>query len=642
MQHIFKKIFIFSLFLNTSFVFCMSEIAQTTLFPVTPYINLRSQSVDIADELAGWTYHVNLYDMDKIYGSLAIKPKYTCSFNANHLTQCLFGVSNCNIERNTSINISGSRVIDRGPLDLLADYFYLPPDFESTISFEPRIDNILADINFYLGFDEWVSGLFFRLHAPLTYTRWTLGFSEDVLNTGTQPYVEGYFTCDTMPRTDLLGNFTQYACGSAPTFSDPFSTTNPYIFNGLQDAKIKRGVAAKFGIADIRAILGWNFLNDEDYHLGIGALVAIPTGTRPSTRFLFAPVIGNGKHWELGAHITGHYMLWRSDDEENSMGFYADANITHLFKTRQRRTFDLKNKPLSRYMLATTFTPNSQGLNGAGVVADAHFANEYTPVANLTTQDVNVSIGVQADIAAQFTYTNCGFAWDLGYNFWGTSCERIRNNCKQCSHFICSSNCHSSTPSQFEENTYALKGDSHMYGFYQNPSTNCINLSATQTEDNHANITHGNNYLPGVSFSVAIQNPGIDNAQLAFFDAIPLTAQQGGGGQTNTSIQPAFITSNDINYQGTNGISHKVYTNFSYQWIGCEDWVPYFGIGGFGEFGSNGNCDSRICIINLSETSESEKPTCAQAAYPTNSCPSCANCSISQWAIWFKFGASFN
>ena len=44
-------------------------------------------------------------------------------------------------------------------------------------------------------------------------------------------------------------------------------------------------------------------------------------------------------------------LLWRSEDERNiekHFDFIMEADITHIFKAKQHRTFDLKGKPLSK------------------------------------------------------------------------------------------------------------------------------------------------------------------------------------------------------------------------------------------------------------------------------------------------------
>ena len=132
-------------------------------------------------------------------------------------------------------------------------------------------------------------------------------------------------------------------------------------------------------------------------------------------------------------------------------------------------------------MLAEKLSTNLAGTLGGGIPtqipAISQFTGEFTPVANLTTRDINVSIGAQGDVAVQFTYTNCNWAWDLGYNFWGRSCEKF-SKCSPCSTSDscnstsnCTTSCNS-TPycdtlpiSPITANSWALKGDSSVVGF---------------------------------------------------------------------------------------------------------------------------------------------------------------------------------
>ncbi len=71
------------------------------------------------------------------------------------------------------IKIQGSRVADRDEAAWLADYFYLPTDFSSTITVHPTIQNFLIDFFGYVGLDQWVTGLYAWIQAPLTWTNGT-------------------------------------------------------------------------------------------------------------------------------------------------------------------------------------------------------------------------------------------------------------------------------------------------------------------------------------------------------------------------------------------------------------------------------------------------------------------------------------
>lgn len=625
-------------------------------------IMIRSQGVDAARELSGWTNHINLFDMGGIYGSFAITPEYAQSFKSEKIARSLFGdalLSNCDSDC-AQFLVQGSRVSDRNSKALLADYFGLATDFESTVTVKPKIQQFILDFNLYLGLDEWLCGLWARFEMPVVWARWKLGYCENVTENA-NGYDAGYFTPSAVSNSDLNQSFGAYLNGGVPTLNNGVSFTslnnstlpcfsannNNSCSTGCGSCESNGGID-KTRVAQFQMALGWNFWQDEDYHLGLGLVARAPTGTEINSRTIFSPIIGNGHHWELGGLITSHYTFWRSCDYDQSFGFYMDAWITHLFKTTQCRTFDLCGRgDNSKYMLAQLLkTPAGNNLEGSTENTTANptnptastyqFDNVFVPVANLTQQQLKVSIPVQADVVAMFNYTNCGFAWDFGYNFWGVSCEKF-STCKN---------------PVIPANTYALKGDAHVFGFDAagSPTANRpVALGATQSQ---ATIYTGLNFDGTNSVSEAIVNPNIDNAQFAYGDGISTVAERAlyatstiaPSNHINTSIQSVFLSDADINYCGeaSKGLTNAVFTHFSYTWEDHDCWIPYLGIGGKVEFASNGKCN------------DSCDTGCATACSTVNSCSTSCNSSIdcgndgckktaiSQWMIWLKGGVSFN
>jgi hypothetical protein len=631
MERMFKKIFSLSLLLS----FCAAFAADEPSKAVTPKFTIRSQGTDAARRMMGSVGHVMLYDMEKWYGTLSFTPEYTRAFDRDDIAKCLFGDSlDCK-----KLKIQGSRVEGRDDDALLADYFYLPTDFSSEVSFKPLIQNFLVDINFFLGLDEWVQGLYFFAQFPITYTKWDLNCCESVKATGTLSYNEGYFSTAEIARENLLTNFTSYARGNAPgAATDADNTGITTTFKGLTCAKICCGSAdTKTTVSEFRFALGYNFLLDEDYHLGLNFQVVAPTGNNPKADFLFAAQNGNDNHWEVGGALNASFILWRSEDEEKHFGFYFDANLTHMFKNDQKRCFDLCGKPLSRYMLAEKMQPfadvatASQIENGAGTTdATYQFNNEFAPVANITALNVDVSVGINADIVAMFNYTSNDWSWDIGYNFWGRSCEKIRLDCE------CTG---------FEENTWALKGDAHVYGYRETINT-ALPLSATQSK---ATINGGTNFgTAGVVAGSATEtadklNPNVDSPELAVGKASGdnLVYEKGAAAGATTNINSSFpavlIKQSDINFARTKGISHKVFSHLSYNWFDREDWIPYVGVGFEAEFASN----SSDCNDDCSSCDSSCDTSCDTSCGNSKTNGDCIKCGLNQWGILVKAGVSF-
>lgn len=589
---------------------------------VAPTLDFRSAARDTVGKVVGTTsHHVHLFDMESYYGTMFIRPKFQQSFRSSNISDCLFGNALVNTDTITtssdsdddnnnngrrSIVITGSQVASRGANDLMAENFLLARDFKGVISFKPQVRTFLMDFHFYIALDEWIEGMYFRIYGPLVHSRYDLNFRETPGTSGTVGYGAGYFDTVAVPQSSLLQSFAAYGQGNTiSSYSGSTVTVQP-----LQFAKITSDDHRKTCFGELRAEFGYNFLLDEDYHLGIAIEAAAPTGKRNDAEYLFAPECGS-HHWELGAGITGHYTLWRSEDEEKHFDFVLEADITHLFKSKEKRTFDLKGigKGLSRYMLAEQMTSPAVNLTAGtdattAVAPSAQFNRVFAPVANISTRDVKVSIGVQADIVAMFNFTCRGFSWDLGYNYWGRSKEKI--------------SLREDDDSNFPTN-WALKGDASVFGYVSGNATG-IALSATES---NATLNAGTNLS-------SVNNSGVNNATLAFDNSTPtknpLLTSSTGTTAINTSSTPIFIQLSDLNVEGseTKGMSNKIFTHFNYTWVDREDWVPYVGIGAEVEFGrhSGNNSDDN----NSSDIDDASSLTCA----------------LSQWGIWIKGGLSFN
>jgi hypothetical protein len=554
---------------------------------VTPQIAMRSQGVNNARRLSGWADQIHLLEHTPLYGSLALTTAYTRSFNSNSIQHCLFGNS---LQQCNHIVVSGSNIADRSSQDWLADYFYLPTDFQSILSFNPVIDNFIIDPTVYFGLDQWIKGMYVTLYFPIVHSRWDLQFQERVISAGVANDAPGYVTADVtgLPRQDLLNNFTEYAHGQTIA---PINNVDNVIFGGLEYALIRSQKNISTRVADIRVTMGIDIINNETGRFGLYLEGAAPTGNKPEGYYLFEAIVGNNFHWEFGFGISGQYNFWCSVDEKHNTALILQGSFTHLFGKQHIRTCDLIDKPLSRYMLAQRMTDQVTNLLADTQAPNYQFADEYAPLANLTTMPVDVKVGLQADIVCMFHYTNSCWNVDLGYNFWARSCERIEAIPEN---------------SRLARESWALKGDASLFGFTQ--GTNApVALSSTQSG---ADITNG-------------ATTGIDNPQPAFTSSsIPLLQAPSGTTQITTSAPVVLLSLDDVSLLGTRGMSSTVFAHINFNFDAQSDgWQPFIGLGGQAEFAHGNQCHS--------------SGTC-------NTCPPCIPCAVSQWGFWIKGGASFN
>jgi hypothetical protein len=636
MNNLFKKLLFIPLYIIPSII--TADCGSAT--KATPYFNLRSTSWNVVRDMVGWEDQINLCNQDCWYGAAALTVEYDQTLRPNRIARALFNddvTSQASCPSNTKadcaavLNISGSQVTNRGANDWLADYFGLPTLFQSKISFCPRIENFTADFSWYCGLDRCSQGLYFRLDAPFTRTRWNLNANEKVITlpAGTLlSYPAGYFTSQSINADDLFTSALDFFHGNNLILPSDTINNITVIFDPLQAslwAPCNASCTQLTQLAAFIGVLGWNFVCCDDYHFGLNLRAAAPTGNRPCGRLLFEPVVGNGHHWEFGAGVSAHANIWECDTR--SVNLYLEGNITHLFSACQTRTFDLCNKPNSRYMLAERLIPQTNGLGGTVAEGDTtvddvtfstyQFANEFAPVANLTLTPVRVTIAAQGDIALKLELqTGCGFVWDIGYNLWGRTAEKIKRSC-----------CNSDNDNLVSGQFWALKGNAHVYGF---TSGIPVALAATQ---NCADIHTGTNTE---SIGANILNPGIDNHEFAVVvtgsTVLPLHPNNFLTNQTATSIQPILLTKDLVDLAGTTSFSNKLFTHLTYEWECFESCMPFLGAGASIELGANDLCKAPL-----------QGDTCTKPC-GVNTCEdSCSThaVSVSQWGVWVKGGVSY-
>lgn len=557
----------------------------------------RSQTLNAAREIAGWQEHINDYDVGRTYWSFYMAPEYQRSWNNGQISRFLLGCSDC-------FSVQGSRVADRQANALLADYFGLPSDFKSTVSISPQITQFIWDMNFYLGLDSLCEGLYFRFHAPVVYAKWDLNLKECVQARGTDFYPAGYMGSQSIPRNQLVANFTEAMTGQ---FCNRHKQCGPYTWGDMENAMqygLIYGRRNESRLSDVHLILGYNFFNDEDYHAGINARISAPAGNRPNAHYFFEPIVGNGHHWEVGFGWTSHIIFWSSADELDYAGFWCDINVTHMFADTQLRSFDFCGNPGSRYMLLSKLTAVT---DPDVLVADEPISMQYignlSPAINQTTLDAKISLKAQVDLVAKFSVELNGIQFDLGYNLWYRSPEHLVDRA-----------CFKSG--------YALKGDAQLYGFVSQNSVGFtlnqpLPLNVTQHAATLVSGQGDGNFVPGSAFVNAnADNPALAtdaNGNILYqLNATDSTALSIAQQQINGSSVPILLTDANIDVDSAlnpHAISHKIFGNIAYTWES-----PQIAYAPFLAFGSE--LEWRCGCFK-------------------------SNSAISQWGIWAKGGLSF-
>lgn len=218
-------------------------------------------------------------------------------------------------------------------VDLVANYFGVLTaavdsvadldtcDFQSTLSFSPKQTVAGVGLQWQQRFGK-CKNWWFKVNAPVLYVKNDLGMTEDV--------------------TDVGAGSVQTSSGAVANMTDAFKQST------LNYGKID-GARHKWGVADLEAMVGYDFIDEDVYQLGGYLGVVAPTSNKPNSSYLWMPVVGNNKHAGVMLGSSGR-AVWKEGDNY-SLSAVCDADARYLFQNTQYRTFDLLDRgPWSRYI----------------------------------------------------------------------------------------------------------------------------------------------------------------------------------------------------------------------------------------------------------------------------------------------------
>ncbi|MFA5306834.1 MAG: hypothetical protein WC365_05280 [Candidatus Babeliales bacterium] len=282
---------------------------------------------------------------------------------------------------------------------LLHDNAWGTPGHQPAASFslDPEQTIYGVRIDYHQNMDKILRGLYLTINLPIVHIENKKGPS--VSNTTNSPTV----------YPNVKSTLAEYLRGDYAYAQDAGgSITNSQI--KLIYAKIG-DKQSDTGVADIDLALGYKFFNKEKYFGSIAIGLTIPTGNEADGVQMFTPIVGNGKHFGLGADLNLGGRIW--GDIDHNFKAICRMKYRYLFENSERRTLGIKGYNWGPYLL----------LVQAGVAANV--ATSLIPAANVTTLNVDVTPGSQFDGILGITYNNGGFNLDLGYNAYIRENEHV-------------------------------------------------------------------------------------------------------------------------------------------------------------------------------------------------------------------------
>jgi hypothetical protein len=286
--------------------------------------------------------------------------------------------------------------------------FTVNGNFESTIRIEPQQSVIGLGLHVRQSFwknHERGRGFWISVSAPIEHVKNTMNFCEFVTSDGGG--------ADETANDVVVANMTE-----------------AFQQEDWKFGKIVAGCSMKkTGLGDIEAKIGYEWLQHEPAHMESYFGLVIPTGNKNEGKYVFEPIIGRGKYFGVMFGSCLGLEIWDSEDGEKNVRYELANHTELLFKRNQTRSFDLKNRPWSRYL--PVYSNQEEAQDAADLVGiNPDFAmNNSTPGINVFTQCVKVTPGLTHDINTAFIFSYRRFQAEIGYNFLAKRAENVELEC---------------------------------------------------------------------------------------------------------------------------------------------------------------------------------------------------------------------
>lgn len=304
------------LFCSWSLLNAVSHTNQTSYIP-------RSLAYDVVQEYALNYNRVFHADHTREYE----KPVAKSAFNLQ--ASCLYQES-CNRDALAEYFLFGGKtelIIDQqGNGDIGSGWLGLfaggdQQNFHGSFSLAPHRSVLGVILQTHADLSSWMDGVWLQVVLPLVHVSHDLGFKEEV-------------------SSSLLD------AGSFPSIAAALN--NPaWRYGKISDKRLSRS-----GCDDVSCKLGWSIVRYEKVRVDLHTDLLVPLGDRPQAEFLFEPIVGMGNHIGLGGGADFQFEIFRTTNQK--LRLLTHLSYKHLFAATEKRSFDIKGKPWSRYMIYNT------------------------------------------------------------------------------------------------------------------------------------------------------------------------------------------------------------------------------------------------------------------------------------------------
>lgn len=222
-------------------------------------------------------------------------------------------------------------------------------------------------------------------------------------------YLDNYWISVSMPVSKVTNNLQATQNTITPSIGFPSTVLEAFNQPAWDYGHIPPCARSRTLPGEIRLKLGSWLISQDYYQCAYQSIFVIPTGNKPNAEFMFDPVVGNTLHAGVGGAIFFQIPL-NYDTSSVAACFFLNLEGVFLIRNHQYRTFDLRGKPWSRYMLY-----NEKGPGGRTNIPGVNVLTRWAMVKPFGVFDFSTGWRFMAD-------------WlevEVGYNVWGKDQEEV-------------------------------------------------------------------------------------------------------------------------------------------------------------------------------------------------------------------------
>ncbi len=223
--------------------------------------------------------------------------------------------------------------------------------------------------------------------------------SQDVNRVLQNPMFENWFINFSMPVTWIKNNLGVRGDQAA---------VEAFNQRAFKYVKMSPGDMTSVQISQATVSLGTRYMSEGDIQILAASGVIVPLAEQPCNGSLFQPIQGFNSHFGFDFLVHFQFPIIQREYNPSRILFFLDIHNNFLSRNHQLRTFDIKNKPFSRYMQ----------------LYDSD-TNKLIPAMNALTIRSRVEPYNIVNFATGFRFAHRACYGEIGYELWAHGNERV-------------------------------------------------------------------------------------------------------------------------------------------------------------------------------------------------------------------------